>query len=194
MSEPTPLLAPTKPRLIAARIWNGTSFVANDWGIVADDDTLPVAGKMLVSLKRWRAERLALIGSERVLGVHVLSAQLIDIKSDVVERLGLITLDFPKFTDGRSYSNARRLYEAGYAGDIRATGDVLVDQLPIMLRAGFKSFEITNAATARFLDRQAVPSISQVYQAGSEHSAHTWYSRRVVNSRSPSPLLAERVL
>jgi uncharacterized protein (DUF934 family) len=51
-----------------------------------------------------------------------------------------IHLHFPKFTDGRAYSQAyllrRRL---GFAGDIRATGDVLVDQLLQMQRSGFSS-------------------------------------------------------
>ena len=51
-----------------------------------------------------------------------------------------VELQFPKFTDGRAYSQAfllrRRL---GFAGDIRATGDVLVDQLAQMQRTGFSS-------------------------------------------------------
>ena len=49
-----------------------------------------------------------------------------------------IDLHFPKFTDGRAYSQAyllrRRL---GFTGEIRATGDVLVDQLQLMQRSGF---------------------------------------------------------
>jgi uncharacterized protein (DUF934 family) len=49
-----------------------------------------------------------------------------------------IDLNFPKFTDGRAYSQAfllrRRL---GFEGEIRATGDVLVDQLVQMARTGF---------------------------------------------------------
>jgi len=60
-------------------------------------------------------------------------------------RLGgvkLIVLDFPKFTDGRAYSQARLLRERlGYQGDLRATGAVLLDQLPFLLRCGFDSFE-----------------------------------------------------
>lgn len=51
-----------------------------------------------------------------------------------------VELQFPKFTDGRAYSQAwllrRRL---GFAGDIRATGDVLVDQVLQMQRTGFDS-------------------------------------------------------
>jgi uncharacterized protein (DUF934 family) len=54
----------------------------------------------------------------------------------------LIVLSFPKFTDGRAYSQARLLRERlGYRGELRATGAVFLDQLPFMLRCGFDSFE-----------------------------------------------------
>jgi uncharacterized protein (DUF934 family) len=58
-----------------------------------------------------------------------------DLALDGVER---IDLNFPKFTDGRAFSQAfllrRRL---GFKGEIRATGDVLIDQLVQMQRSGF---------------------------------------------------------
>ncbi len=51
-----------------------------------------------------------------------------------------VELQFPKFTDGRAYSQAFLLRRRrGFAGDIRATGDVLVDQLAQMQRTGFSS-------------------------------------------------------
>jgi uncharacterized protein (DUF934 family) len=50
-----------------------------------------------------------------------------------------IELMFPKFTDGRAYSQAHVLRRRGYAGDIRAVGDVLPDQLHAMRRCGFSS-------------------------------------------------------
>ncbi len=57
-----------------------------------------------------------------------------------LERLALVEVNFPAFTDGRGYSAARILREAGYAGELRAVGDVLVDQLAFMRRCGFDSF------------------------------------------------------
>lgn len=54
----------------------------------------------------------------------------------------LVVLNFPKFTDGRAYSQARLLRERlGYIGELRATGVVLRDQLPFLLRCGFDAFE-----------------------------------------------------
>jgi len=59
-----------------------------------------------------------------------------------VGRLKLIVLNFPRFSDGRAYSQARLLRERyGFQGELRVTGGVLQDQLPFMLRCGFDSFE-----------------------------------------------------
>ncbi len=57
-----------------------------------------------------------------------------------LDRLKLVEIAFPKFRDGRGYSSARILREAGFTGEIRAAGDVLVDQIGFMRRVGFDSF------------------------------------------------------
>ncbi len=76
-----------------------------------------------------------------------------------------IDLNFPKFTDGRAFSQAVMLRKrAGFTGEIRATGDVLVDQLQQMARSGFDVAELRAdqdlAAGQRQLDRY-----SEFYQA-----------------------------
>ena len=50
-----------------------------------------------------------------------------------------VVLNFPKFTDGRAFSQAHALRRAGFAGDIQAQGGVLIDQLLQMQRSGFSS-------------------------------------------------------
>lgn len=81
-----------------------------------------------------------------------------------VGRLRLIVLDFPKFSDGRAYSQARLLRgRLGYAGELRATGGVLQDQVPFMLRCGFDSFESDQKAFGEALAR-ARSLFSVVYQ------------------------------
>jgi len=76
----------------------------------------------------------------------------IEVCLDDVDR---IDLDFPKFTDGRAYSQAfllrRRL---GFKGDIRATGDVLIDQLVQMQRSGFSSAVLREGVDASAAQRQ----------------------------------------
>ena len=57
-----------------------------------------------------------------------------------LDRLALVEVNFPAFGDGRGYSSARILREAGYTGELRAVGAVLIDQLSHMRRCGFDSF------------------------------------------------------
>ena len=76
----------------------------------------------------------------------------------------LIVLNFPKFTDGRAYSQARLLRERlGYGGGLRATGAVFLDQLPFLLRCGFDSFESDQKGFGEALVR-AHKLFSVVYQ------------------------------
>ena len=81
-----------------------------------------------------------------------------------VGRLRLIVLDFPKFSDGRAYSQARLLRgRMGYRGELRATGGVLQDQVAFMLRCGFDSFESEQKGFGEALAR-ARTLFSVVYQ------------------------------
>ena len=73
-------------------------------------------------------------------GVHWLSLENdADAHAVDIQTLDGITLHFPKFSDGRAFSQAVILRRRGFAGDIRARGDVLIDQLVQMQRCGFSS-------------------------------------------------------
>ena len=75
--------------------------------------------------------------------------------SGALQGVERIELQFPKFTDGRAYSQAlllRRRYQ--FAGDIRATGDVLIDQLVHMHRSGFSSAVLAGGVDASAAERQ----------------------------------------
>jgi len=63
----------------------------------------------------------------------------VDVRSLELQGITRIDLNFPKFTDGRAYSQAFMLRRLGFKGEIRATGDVLVDQVLQMSRTGFDS-------------------------------------------------------
>jgi uncharacterized protein (DUF934 family) len=93
-----------------------------------------------------------------------------------LDRIALIEIGFPKYRDGRGYSSARILREAGYTGKLRAEGDVLVDQLAFMRRCGFDSFAPTQsldqAAVARALARY-----DHVYQRSADAAAPVWKLR-----------------
>ena len=93
-----------------------------------------------------------------------------------LERLRLVEINFPSFGDGRGYSGARILREAGYAGELRAVGDVLVDQLGYMRRCGFDAF-----APDKPLDEaDAEAALSRwpfVYQQAAEERTPIWNLR-----------------
>ena len=57
-----------------------------------------------------------------------------------LDRIKLIEVNFPSFTDGRGFSSARVLREAGYTGELRAVGELPVDHLGHLRRCGFDSF------------------------------------------------------
>jgi uncharacterized protein (DUF934 family) len=88
-----------------------------------------------------------------------------------VGRLRLIVLNFPKFSDGRAYSQARLLRgRLGFTGELRATGGVLQDQLPFMLRCGFDSFESDQKGFGEALAK-ARTLFSVVYQPAEDDRA-----------------------
>ncbi|MFM9938353.1 MAG: DUF934 domain-containing protein [Hyphomicrobiaceae bacterium] len=178
MSEPTLLLLPLPPLQGAPRLWRSGQFVDNPWRLMRDDEPFPIGGWAILSLARWRADHAAQVVFDVPLGVRLAVADSLDMPADDVGRLAVVVLPFPKFSDGRSYSTARRLRDAGYLGEIRATGDVLLDQLPLMLRSGFDSFEIVDAATIKALETASLPSVTRIYQAGTDASGAMWLSRR----------------
>ena len=57
-----------------------------------------------------------------------------------LDRLQLVEVNFPVFGDGRGYSSARVLREAGFTGELRAVGDIGIDQLAYLRRCGFDAF------------------------------------------------------
>lgn len=183
MSEPTALFAPVKPTQVAPRLWRGGGFVAETWRTVSDADAIPPGGHVILSFDRWRAERYTIIGARFPIGVALPAVASIEAFAKDLARFGLISLAFPKFSDGRAYSTARRLRETGFTGELRATGDVLLDQMPLMLRSGFDAFEITSATTIAALQARPIPAVSRVYQTGREAPAAQWRSRRRAGSQ-----------
>ncbi len=93
-----------------------------------------------------------------------------------LDRLALVEVNFPVFGDGRGYSAARILREAGFAGELRAVGDVAVDQLAHMRRCGFDSF-----APDRKMDEAdveaALKRFPNVYQSAADGAAPIWKLR-----------------
>ncbi len=91
-------------------------------------------------------------------------------------QLALIEISFPKFRDGRGYSAARILREAGYEGELRAQGDLLVDQIPLMRRCGFDAFAPEASIDPQALDRMLTRH-EAVYQKAADGRSPIWARR-----------------
>ena len=94
----------------------------------------------------------------------------------VLDRVRLVEVDFPRFRDGRGFSTARILREMGYTGEIKATGDVLVDLVFFMRRCGFDSF----APNVPFNDTDVEAALERypyVYQDAADAAVPIWRLR-----------------
>ena len=92
---------------------------------------------LLLSVEQWHAFRAQWPAG---MPVGVMLANDAEVKAIAADlpRLSLVQLSFPKWVDGRAYSQARTLRARyRFAGEVRATGEVLVDMVPLLARTGF---------------------------------------------------------
>lgn len=128
-----------------ALIKNG-ELVESAFADASSGQPLPPTGPVIVSLEQWQAQRAELLARGTPLGIRLHSDQPPDLIAEDLPHFALVALEFPKFRDGRAYSYARLLRERyGFKGELRAVGDVLLEQLFFMLRTGFDAFELSSA-------------------------------------------------
>ncbi len=150
-------------------LWRRGGFAEDVWTHVADGVAVPPNGAIVVSAQRWDAERAALGGRVDPVGISIVAGK--DAVAQLAQAPGrpLVVLNFAKFADGRAFSYAELLRERfHFAGELRAGGDVLLDEIPLMLRCGFDSFEIVNEPTLRALKRGHLPGVTLFYQPSVE--------------------------
>jgi uncharacterized protein (DUF934 family) len=113
---------------------------------VTGEDRLPASGALLIDSSQWQDHREALVERNQPLGIKLHSdEQPANIVRDL-DHFAMVALDFPVFRDGRPYSYARLLRERyGFTGELRAVGDVLLEQLHYMHRAGFNAFQLDSS-------------------------------------------------
>lgn len=122
------------------------AIVADDWTVLrlqeqeTPENVIVAAGKVIVPLQVWQAQRAALQDRKEI-GVWLASDERPEELKGDIEKFSVIAVDFPKFSDGRGYSIAFNLRSRlGYSGELRAIGDVLRDQLFYLQRVGFDAF------------------------------------------------------
>jgi uncharacterized protein (DUF934 family) len=146
-------------------LWKDNGFVENPWISVADDQPVPADAPALISLKRWRGERAALAGRNAGLGLVIEAGQDWDDIVGDLPRFPVIAVTIPKYADGRAFSIARRLRERdGYAGEIRAVGNYVIDQMVLMRRIGIDAFVVDDPILVAQLERGDWPEVPHYLQ------------------------------
>src|SRR6187551_1829243 len=151
---------------------------------VADGAELPGDGDILISAQRFLADPDALLRRPGKTGVIWPNNRAVDDLVPHLGRLAAVALVFPTFRDGRAYSQARLLRERHeFRGELRATGQVLRDQLLFLHRAGFDAFEVSKEKdTAAF--REALQRYSVFYQPTGDGRPNALGAR--LSRRSPT--------
>lgn len=142
-------------------------FIEDTFLTLEDDAPLPAAGNVVVSWKRLEKEFDGLKARAGALGVLFPVDAEPEALTPYLAALSLIVLPFAKFGDGRGYSIARILRSRlGYAGELRAAGDVLPDQIAFMRQLGFESFAPNSERYTPEAWLAAATRMSLSYQSG----------------------------
>lgn len=138
-----------------------------------DPDPAP---NRLLTLEQWQAVR-AHWPAEVPVAIEFPNDADIAMLANDLPRIALIALDFPKWTDGRAYSQAR-LLRARYRfkGAIRARGEVLVDMLQLLHRTGFDEAQL-RGDQGHEAGRRALAFFAQGFYQGDVHEARPVFAR-----------------
>ena len=155
------------------RLWTPDGFRQDDWVHAEEFAAAGTNGRVILPLKAF----LEIPADERLrdrerIGVQLAPGDSIDQIVEYLDQLALVALAFPAFSDGRSFSKAELLRSRhGYEGPIRATGQVLIDQLPHMLRLGFTEFEVSHPVLIERLEKGDTGGIPFYYQPTAKPAA-----------------------
>lgn len=160
------------------KIIRNRAIVDDSFRYVTHADDLAAGGDIIVDLALWLAHKSDLKNHPGKVGVQLPGDAEPDVIADDLSQLAVIAIHFPVFRDGRGFSLARILRgRFGYQGELRATGDVLRDQLFFMQRCGFNAFD--PRADRSIEDAlKGLNDFSVIYQADA-HEKRPIYRRRV---------------
>lgn len=161
-------------------------FRADRWHLLRDADgdgaaLAQTGAPTIVPLAHWlelqHAEAAARAPHAAALALWLAPADDPRVLAPHLDRLPLVAIDFPKMADGRGFSLAVTLRRhLGYRGELRAVGEVLVDQLFMLRRVGFSSFTLRADQTVDDALR-ALARYSAVYQSSVDGAVPAWRRR-----------------
>lgn len=149
---------------VPADVFRNGRFEPDAWRPLAAEEAIPAEGGVLLPVARYLAEAAAGTLGNKPVGVVVAPADRVRDLLPHLDAIPVIAVDFPKFSDGRGFSHAALLVRAGFRGELRAVGNVLIDQVTMMRRMGFNAFAITHMLTRRYLSEGRDPAPKRYYQ------------------------------
>jgi uncharacterized protein (DUF934 family) len=162
-------------------------IVDDVWAFVEDGHELSPGGCITVSLGRFLSEHEQLLHRNRTIGVRLAVSDDPALLAPYLDQIHLVELQFPKYTDGRAFSQSQMLRRRyGYKGEIRAIGQVLRDQLRLMIRSGFDAMQVDDpeiTANAEGVYDISATEFSEFYQSASDVS-ETIFMKRHKKSQS----------
>jgi len=157
----------------ATRLWTPEGFCEDEWRHADSAETLSGNERIILPLDVFLSlDAQMRSGARERLGVVLLPGEQLEKIVPLLGDLSLVALAFPAFNDGRSFSKSELLRSRhGFEGPVRATGQVLIDQLPHMLRLGFTEFEVVHPVLIERLERGEVGGLPLHYQPTSKPAA-----------------------
>jgi uncharacterized protein (DUF934 family) len=148
------------------RLWTPDGFREDEWSHAENAEALVGEGRFILPLQAYLELDPEVRSAERHrLGVQLLPGDSVEAIVGFLGDLPLVALAFPAFNDGRSFSKAEVLRSRhGFAGAVRATGQVLIDQLPHMLRVGFDQFEVSHLVLIKRLEEGRIDGLPVYHQ------------------------------
>jgi len=124
------------------KIIKDKQIIEDSWLHIADDAEI-ADGNITVSLSRWQQQAPGLTSHKGAIGIRLAPSDTVEDLADALQKISLIALEFPAFTDGRSFTQARLLRSRyGFDGEIRAIGYYMPDQVFYLYRVGVNSFQL----------------------------------------------------
>ncbi len=141
------------------------AFHEDVWLKLEAETELPSSGNIIVSFDRLTKDWDVLARFPGLVGVSLPNSVASSEIAPYSAHLALVELAFPAFADGRSYSLARQLRLDGYRGEIRASGNILPDQIQYMVQVGIDSFVVDERFPLQSW-QAAAKQMSLAYQRG----------------------------
>jgi uncharacterized protein (DUF934 family) len=148
-------------------VWKDGALVDDPWRMANPDaeDAALQAQSTIVPLDRFAENPEAFLRADQQIAIYVPGGGDIAPLVPHLARIALIALEFASFADGRNYSTARLLREKyDFSGELRAVGEVLADQIPLMRRCGINAYSISHAPTLKALQAGELAEVRRHYQ------------------------------